>query len=135
VPQEVFMWSLGAMTSRGRLPDDVKADDRVYLRRWPSMTRFPYSDNDMRIVAYWVRQASSLQEIAQALGVPERDVFNVYTAAHAAGLAGKVRREVDGIWEAPVVAEHSERGLFSSIMQRLLQRKSARQVEGQAATA
>jgi hypothetical protein len=70
VPQEGFMWSLGALTSRGRLPDDVKPDDRVYLRRWPSMTRFPYSDNDMRIVAYWVRQATSLQEIAQPLGLP-----------------------------------------------------------------
>jgi hypothetical protein len=135
LPQEAFMWSLGAMTSRGRLPDDVKADDRVFLRRWPSMTRVPYSDNDMRIVAYWVRQATSLQEIAQALGVPERDVFNVYTAAQAAGLAGKARREVDGIWEAPVVAEHSERGLFSSIMRRLLQRKPASQVEDEVAAA
>jgi hypothetical protein len=135
VPQEVFMWSLGAMTSRGRLPEDTKPDDRVYLRRWPSMTRFPYSDNDMRIVAYWVRQATSLQEIAQALGLPERDVFNVYTAAHAAGLAGKARREVVGIWEAPVVAEHSERGLVSSIMRRLLQRKPARQEEEQVAAA
>jgi hypothetical protein len=135
VPQEVFMWSLGAMTSRGRLPDDIQPDDRVYLRRWPSMTRLPYSDNDMRIVAYWVRQATSLREIAQALGVPERDVFNVYTAAHAAGLAGKARREIDGIWEAPAVAEHSERGLFSSIMRRLLQRRPASQEDMQAAAA
>jgi hypothetical protein len=135
VPQEAFMWSLGAMTSRGRLPDDVKADDRVYLRRWPSMTRLSYSDNDMRIVAYWVRQATSLQEIALALGVPEQDVFNVYTAAHAAGLAGKARRELDGIWEAPAVAEHSERGVFSSIMRRLLQRKPARHEEEQVAAA
>jgi len=135
VPQEVFMWTLGAMTSRGRLPDDIRPDERVYLRRWPNMTRFSYSDTDMRIVAYWVRQATSLQEIADALGVPEGTVFNVYTAAYAAGLAGKARREADGIWEAPQVAEHSERGLFSSIMRRLLQRKPACNEEEQVAAA
>lgn len=131
VPQEVFMWSLGAMTSRGRLPDDVDPNERVYLRRWPNMTRFLYSDTDMRIVAYWVRQATSLKEIAAALGVPEAAVFNVYTAAHAAGLAGKARREVDGIWEPPQVTEHSERGLFSSILRRLLKRKPASNEEHQ----
>lgn len=135
VPQEIFMWTLGAMTSRGRLPADVRPDERLYLRRWPNMTRFSYSDTDMRIVAYWVRQATSLREIAEALGVSEGAVFTVYTAAYAAGLAGKARREADGIWEAPQVAEHSERGLFSSIMRRLLQRKPACNEEEQVAAA
>ena len=125
VPREIFMWKLGAMTSRGRLPADIRADERVYLRRWPNMTRFSYSDNDMRIVAYWMQQADSLAEIASALGVAEQEVFKVYTAAFAAGLAGKARREVDGVWEAPEVVEHKERGLFSSILKRLLQRKPA----------
>jgi len=123
VPQEIFMWSLGAMTSRGRLPVGTRTDERVYLRRWPNMTRFSHSDNDLRIVAYWVQQATSLEEIADALGVPEAEVFNVYTAAVAAGLAGKARREVDEVWAAPEVTEHKERGLFSSILKRLLQRK------------
>jgi hypothetical protein len=62
-------------------------------------------------------------------------VFNGYTAAYAAGLAGKARREVDGIWEAPVVAEHSERGLFSSIMRRLLKRRPASPDDVQVAAA
>jgi len=123
VPREVFMWKLGSMTSRGRLPADTHADERVYLRRWPNMTRFSYTDNDMRIVAYWVRQASSKNEIAKALGVSVQEVFSVYTAALAAGLAGKAARGSDEIWEAPEVDEHKERGLFSSIMKRLLQRK------------
>jgi hypothetical protein len=135
VPQEIFMWTLGSMTSRGRLPDNIDPDERVYLRRWPNMTRFSYSDTDMRIIAYWVGQATSLQEIADALGVLEGAVFNVYTAAYAAGLAGKARREADGIWEAPQVAAHSERGLFSSIMRRLLQRKPACNEEEQVAAA
>ncbi len=128
VPQEVFMWKLGSMTSRGRLPADLRADERVYLRRWPNMTSFSYSDNEMRVIAYWLRQAASPKEIVEALGISEQEVFSVYTAAHAAGLAGKARRELDGVWEAPDVAEHKQRGLFSSIMRRLVQRKPAEEV-------
>jgi hypothetical protein len=125
VPQEMFMWTLGSMTSRGRLSSTCRPDERVYLRRWPNLTRIPHTANEMRIVAYWVRQAISPQEIVAALGVSEREVFAVYTAACAAGLAGKARREADGIWEAPPVAEPRDRGLFSSILNRLLQRKPA----------
>jgi hypothetical protein len=132
VPQELFMWSLGAMTSRGRLATCCRPEERVYLRRWPNLTRFSHSANEMRIIAYWVRQATSPQEIVAALGVSEREVFSVYTAACAAGLAGKARREVDSIWEAPEVAEPRERGLFSSILNRLLQRKPASNEEAQA---
>lgn len=123
VPQEVFMWKLGAMTSRGRLPVGHNMEERVYLRRWPNLTAFSYSDNDMRIIAYWMRQAASLHEITEALGVAEQEVFSVYSAALAAGLAGKASREVDGIWEAAEVEEHKQRGLFSSIMRRLVQRR------------
>jgi hypothetical protein len=123
VPQEVFMWKLGAMTSRGRLPLGMNAEERVYLRRWPNLTGFSYSDNDMRIIAYWIRQAASLREISEALGIAEAEVYGAYSAAHAAGLAGKARREVDGVWEAPDVREHKQRGLFASIMRRLVQRR------------
>lgn len=123
VPREVFMWKLGAMTSRGRLPKGLGMEERVYLRRWPNLTGFSYSDNDMRIIAYWMRQAASLREIAESLGVDEQEVISVYVAAHAAGLAGKASREVDGMWEAPEVEEHQQRGLFSSIMRRLVQRR------------
>jgi len=125
VPHEIFMWKLGAATSRGRLPEGLSMDERVYLRRWPNMTRFSYTDNEMRIVAYWLRQADSLREIAEALDVTEQEVSAVYTAAFAAGLAGKARRESDGIWEAPEVVEHKQRGVFSSILKKLLQRKPA----------
>ncbi len=125
LPQESFMWSLGAMTSRGRLLAGIRPDERVYLRRWPNLTRVAHSPNEMRIVAYWVRQPTSLQEIVAALGVTEREVFTVYAAACAAGLAGRARREVDGMWEAPPVRETQARGLFSSILDRLLQRRSA----------
>lgn len=129
IPEEAFMWMLGSVTSRGRLPAGLDADERVYLRRWPNLTRISHSANDMRIVAYWTRQATSLAEIVAALGVSEREVYSVYTAAYAAGLAGKARREVDGVWEAPTVEAPRERGVFASILGRLLARKPARTEE------
>src|SRR5512139_2059333 len=55
VPQEMFMWSLGAMTSRGRLPADVRADQRVYLRRWPNLTRLSRTAYEVRRSSYWLR--------------------------------------------------------------------------------
>ncbi len=125
VPQETFLWKLSTTTSRGRLPKEVTPDERVYLRRWPNLTRFSYTDNEMRIVAYWMRQAESIREISEALDIPMPEVCSVYTAAFAVGLSGKAKREVDGIWEAPDVSEHKERGLFSSIMKKLLSRKPA----------
>lgn len=129
VPQEIFMWKLGTTTSRGRLPSGVGLEERVYLRRWPNLTRFSYTDNEMRIIAYWMRQAESVREISEALDIPLPEVCSVYTAAYAAGLSGKARREVDGIWEAPDVSEHKERGLFSSIMKKLLSRKPEKSAE------
>ena len=127
------MWRLGATTSRGRLPQDTTAEERLYLRRWPNLTRTGYSDNEMRIIAYWVRQPGSVAEIACALGLPLQEVATVYSAAMAAGLAGKARRDADGVWEAPEVTAPAERGLFSSILKRLLQRKPASAMQAAAA--
>lgn len=135
VAQEVFMWQMGVATSRGRLPVDLPVDERICLRRWPNMTRFSHSDNDMRIIAYWLRQACSVSEISQALNIAEQEVCSVFSAAFAAGIAIKARREVDEIWEAPAVAVHQERGLLSSIMKRLLKRRPADGQEHQAVAA
>lgn len=129
IAEESFMWMLGSVTSRGRLPAGLKADERVYLRRWPNLTRIHHSATEMRIVAYWMRQATSLAEIIAALDVSAREVYGVYAAAWAAGLAGRARREVDGIWEAPAVEVPRERGMFASILGRLLARKPVRAEE------
>lgn len=123
VPQEIFMWKLGMITSRGRLPADVNADSSVHLRRWPNLTRFSYSNNEMRIISYWVRQTNSMNGIAKALGLSEREVFSVYTAALAAGLARKIEHVANVPSKSQEAAEYKERGLLSSILKRLIQRK------------
>lgn len=123
IPAEQLMWKLGAATSRGCLPEGLSLDERVYLRRWPNMTHLACLADTMRIVAYWMRGPASAREIAEALDVSEQAVCVVYTAAYAAGLVGKARREVDRVWEAPAVEAHQERNVFSSILRKLLQRR------------
>lgn len=116
---EVFMWKLGMCTSRGRLPVGIDPVQRLYLRRWPNLTRFGHTDNTMRILGYWSRHPCSVREIAEKLGIPEREVNFIYVAAYAAGLAGPAARKSDKIWEASKVTAHKERGLIASILQRL----------------
>lgn len=131
MPQEIFMWKLGANTSRGRLPENVNPDHPVELRRWPNLTRFSYSDDDMRIIAYWMRQPSSLRSLVESLDTSEQLVYRMFTAAYAASLTHEPKPEA--VAAVAVVAEHQERGLLSSILKRLTQRKTTGQPQGAAA--
>ena len=116
---EIFMWNLGSMTCRGRIPIEASVSERQYLIRWPNITRIKLGDNALRIISYWVKQPCSLVDIQQALDIPLQDVFTVYTAASSAGLASNARRNVDHIFEVPEVQDNNRRGLFSRIVKRL----------------
>lgn len=116
---EIFMWNLGCMTCRGRIPLDASVSEHQYLKRWPNITRIKLGDNAMRIISYWVKQPCSLVDIQEALDVPLQDVFTVYTAAFSAGLASNAKRESDYVFAAPDVEDNNRRGLFSRIVKRL----------------
>lgn len=116
---EAFLWNLGYLTSRGRLPHTTQAAEQMYLRRWPNLTRTVLPRNAMRVIAYWVRQPCQLRHLHERLGVAIEDVFAVYSAAQAAGLAGSAQRQADGILDAFDVADDGRRGLFSAILKRL----------------
>lgn len=122
-PRETFMWRLGVMTSRGRLPFGTTMEERLCLHRWPNMTRLSYTENSLRIIAYWIRSAASLHEITEALGVSDEEVINVYAGIYAAGLTGKAAAENDLPGLAKTGVERKERGILSSILKRLQQRK------------
>ena len=116
---EVFMWNLGSMTCRGRIPIEASVSERQYLMRWPNITRIKLGDNALRIISYWVKQPCSLVDIQQALDIPLQDVFTIYTAAFSAGLASNAKRHVDHIFEVPEVQDNNRRGLFKRIVKRL----------------
>lgn len=116
---EVFMWNLGSMTCRGRIPIDASISERQYLSRWPNVTRINLGDNALRIISYWVKQPCGLYDIQQALDVSLHDVFSVYTAALSAGLCGEAKREADHLLDINAVRKNTKRGLFGTIVKRL----------------
>lgn len=116
---EAFMWDLGLLTCKGRIPQEVSLADNQYLRRWPNITRIRLAENTLRIVAYWVRQPCTLSEISEKLDIPLQDVFSVFTAAYSAGLADQAKRQSDSLVEASDVEQNDKRGLLNSLMNRL----------------
>ena len=121
---EVFLWNLGLLTCRGRIHAEVSISNRQYLQRWPNLTRIIVPDNAMRILAYWVQQPCSLHDIKEQLNVPWQDVFTIFSAAFAAGLAGEAKRNADEIVNVIELNAHKKRGLMSSIINRLRRNKT-----------
>lgn len=119
ISQETFMWNLGLMTCRGRIPAEFTICNRHYLRRWPNLTRANVPANAMRILAYWMQQPCSLTDIYQQLDIPMQDVFSVFSAAYSAGLTGEAKRRSDEMMQAVELNEHRSRGLMRSIISRL----------------
>jgi len=116
---EAFMWDLGLLTCKGRIPQEVSLADNQYLRRWPNITRIRLTEKTLRIIAYWVRQPCSLCEISEKLDIPLQDVFAVFTAAYSAGLADRSKRQSDNLVGASDVKQNDKRGLLNSLMSRL----------------
>jgi len=122
--QEVFLWDLGLLTCRGRIPAGFTVCNRYYLRRWPNLTRMRIPANTMRILSFWSQQPCSLTDIKEQLDIPYQDVFSVASAAYAAGLTGEARRESDQLMQTVELNEHNRRGLMNSIISRLRGSKS-----------
>ncbi|MEJ2391524.1 MAG: hypothetical protein P8019_09030 [Gammaproteobacteria bacterium] len=123
-PQETFLWDLGLLTCRGRIPVEFTVCNRHYLRRWPNLTRINVPANAMRILSYWSQQPCSLMDIKEQLDIPLQDVFSVFSAAYAAGLTGEAKRCSDQIMESVDLNDHKRRGLMTSIINRLRGNKS-----------
>lgn len=126
---EVFLWNLGLLTSRGRVPTGISLNERVYLRRWPNLTRMVMPPSAMRVLAYWIRQPCELLSMFDVLEVPLDEILSIYTAAHAANLAGPAKRRADFLMEPTVTEPSQKRGILSAVLRRLLkQSQSDRQI-------
>ncbi|VAW94281.1 hypothetical protein MNBD_GAMMA22-2202 [hydrothermal vent metagenome] len=116
---EVFMWNLGLMTSRGRIPSDISTETRHYLTRWPNLTRLTIPENAMRIISYWTRNPCSIMDIHKKLDIPLQNIFNVFTASYSIGLTQIAKRESDQLIKNETIYHNDKRGLFASIINRL----------------
>lgn len=114
-----FVWKLALLTARGRMPDKTDLDAPLYLQHWPNFTRLEPIPNALRMAALWIKEPRSPNNIAESLDVPLEQVLNFYSACSAIGLAGVASRKSDKLLKPSEPGEHENRGLFSSIMQRL----------------
>jgi hypothetical protein len=118
---EALLWRLALWTFQGRLPAGTPINERVYLRRWPNLTRLLPVPDAMRISALLVDQPLALPRIAEALSIPQRHVFAFYSAACMAGLASQAKRESDKLVATPVTRTHVEHGFINRVVDRLKQ--------------
>lgn len=96
---ESLLWNVAVWTYRGRLPEDAPLAERVYLRRWPNLTRLLTLPNAVRICALLTQHPMRLVDVAQALRIPQCHVFALYAAASTIGLAGVAKRESDHLFD------------------------------------
>ncbi len=116
---EVFMWNLGLMTCRGRIPSEISSETRHHLNRWPNLTRVIIPNNTMRIISYWIRNPCSIMDMQEKLGLPLQDIFTVFTAVYSIGLTQVAKRDSDQLIKTETIYENDKRGLFASIINRL----------------
>jgi len=119
---EAILWRAGSATYRGKLPPGTDPKARVFLSRWPNLTRVLELPNAVRIAAIWTEQRLSLAFTAEILKIPQSHVFAFYGAAYSAGLAGPAQRSEDVVIAEAAVEPNSRRGLFAKILDRLRRR-------------
>jgi len=119
-PIDKFIWDIAVRTARGRIPKGESADDIYILKQWPNLTRVSQIPNSMRISAFWLDKPQSINNIAESLSIPIKDVFTFFSAGYANGLIKKAKRKEDKLIK-PELSEtkKSKKGLFSAILKKL----------------
>lgn len=112
---DALLWNVALWTSKGRLPKGTDPASQVRLRHWPNFTRLTRTPHAMRIAALWAERGAGLGDTARLLGVPQRYVFAVYSAASALGLTELYEKPVE---VSTAVEGHQHRGLFSRLLRR-----------------
>jgi hypothetical protein len=113
--EETF-WFLGYATSRGRLPESLHRESRLYLAHWPNFTRLPSTRNGMRIASVWAGESQRLDDIVEQLSIPAEDVYAFYGAASALGLTGVAQRQSDHVLEKNRSQAHPKKGVMAALM-------------------
>jgi len=119
-----LLWQAAFHASQGRLVEGTSKYDVVQFRNWPNLSRLSKTGNTARICALLTRHATTIMLVHRQLDVDREEVYRVYSAAHAAGIATLVSRNPQGAAfdggapdEAAATAEGRSllRSLFSKI--------------------
>lgn len=106
-----LLWCAGFYASQGRLIEsrssceEVHEYDVIQFTQWPNLSRLPTTPNTMRIFALLTLRPSAIMLIHRKLHIAPQEVYQVYSAACAAGL---VRVVSDHMQQAEIDnAEHT----------------------------
>ena len=113
-----LLWQAAFHASAGRLMQGCNQDDVIQLDYWPNLTRLPHTPNSFRILALLSKHPTSVFFAARLLKVPASEVFQVYSAAKAAGLSRTINRKV----EEPRLEPHRNQSLLSSLLKKIARR-------------
>lgn len=110
-----LLWQAAFHASAGRLMQGCNLDDVIQLDYWPNLTRLPHTPNSFRILALLSKHPTSVFFAARLLKVPASEVFQIYSAAKAAGLSRTINRKV----EEPRLEPHRNQSLLSSLLKKI----------------
>lgn len=120
-----FVWDVTVRTAKGRIPEGTSLDDLYILQRWPNLTRLARIPNSMRISAFWVDQAQSINNVRKCLDIPLEDVLTFFSAASASGSLTLAKRKEDKLVTPEVVTtEKKKQGILSAIMKKITKHAS-----------
>jgi len=117
--KDSFMWDLTLATAKGRLPQNIKLEDPVYLDHWPNLSRLMITNDCFRIVALLVKSPRSSLDVAAELNIELGSVLDLVSACCAIGLAGQAKRQSDVMFEPELETDKNNRGIFKSILRKL----------------
>lgn len=119
-----LLWQAAFHASQGRLIDGCSKYDVVQFRHWPNLTRLPITPNAMRICALLTRHPTTIMLVHRQLGIDTTEIYQIYSAAHSAGVTNMVSKNPESAnVEAEVASDHveptQERSLFRSLFAKI----------------
>lgn len=116
-----LLWMAGFHASRGRLTEGTSMFDVVQFHHWPNLTKVSHTANTARICALLTRHPTTIMLAHRLLGIKKDEVYRIYSAAYAAGIANVIHQNPKATAGAePEAEEKTEaRGLFRSLFSKI----------------
>jgi hypothetical protein len=114
-----LLWSAAFHASQGRLVEGCSRYDVIQFRLWPNLTRLPATQNAARICALLTRHPTTVMLVHHILSIERKEVYQIYSAAHSAGLVEKVSKNPHSPGEEMQAQPVQARGLFRSLFAKI----------------
>ncbi len=110
-----LMWMAAYYISDGRLIQGCYRYDVVEIQHWPNLTRLPHTPNTPRIISFLRRYPTSITLVSHLLKIEAEEIFQIYSAAHCAGLTRIINRKP----EEPELNPHRNHTLLSALLNKI----------------